>query len=284
MNVEIPAAPTVDSPLAFMARVTPQLRSAVTNFETTLPAAEFVGLVSVVRSAFEKYRAKLLEFAPGVARGTALHDMMERELSASSQIPISCRRGCSGCCHYEVEITQDEAAILRDIVLGGLAIDSNRLALQAARERQSAEWRRFGSADNRCVFLAEDGACRIYEDRPSICRKHVVTTPAAACTTEGAAVAPVQVLLAEILLSAALSLENTAFGSLARMLTQSLHEDALRRSAGRSPQEKNTIMSVETKSHATLALAKGAAKREHSDKAAMLDRPLDSTVVQSDLT
>jgi hypothetical protein len=78
------------------------------------------------------------------------------------------------------------------------------------------------SKENRCVFLGDDGACGIYEDRPSVCRKHVVTTPAAACTTEGAAVAPVQVLLAEILLSAGLSLDGVEFGSLAKMLTRQL--------------------------------------------------------------
>jgi Fe-S-cluster containining protein len=225
------AVPVLDSPLGFMARSTPQLRAAVAQYQAMLAPADFAGLMATVQSAFEKYSAKLLEFKPGVDRGTALHQMMERELKAAARVPISCGKGCSGCCHYEVEITQDEAAILRDAVLSGMAIDHERLALQAARERQSPEWRRFGSRDNRCVFLGEDGACRVYEDRPSICRKHVVTTPAAACTTAGAAVAPVQVLLAEILLSAELSLEGAEFGSLAKMLSQSLHEAAARRPA-----------------------------------------------------
>ena len=49
-----------------------------------------------------------------------------------------------------------------------------------------------------------------------------MTTPAVACTTDGAAVAPVQVLFAEILLSAGLSLEGVEFGSLAKMLTREL--------------------------------------------------------------
>jgi hypothetical protein len=91
-----------------------------------------------------------------------------------------------------VEITSDDAAVLKLVVDEGRVIDRERLAIQAARERKSPEWRKFWSKENRCVFLGEDGACGIYEDRPSVCRKHVVTTPASACTTDGAAVAPVQ--------------------------------------------------------------------------------------------
>ena len=223
------ADPVSDHPLAFMRRATPQLRAAVETHALRLPPADFQELVANVRALFAKYTAKLLEFAPGVQRGTALHHMLDRELKAAAQIPVSCRKGCSGCCHYEVEVTQDEAAILRNLVLGGVVIDFDRLDLQAARERQSPEWKRFGHPDNRCVFLGEDGACRVYEDRPAICRKHIVTTPVSACTTEGAAVAPVQVLLAEILLSADLSLTGTDFGSLASMLAQSLHAASGRR-------------------------------------------------------
>ena len=47
--------------------------------------------------------------------------------------------------------------------------------------------------------------------------------------TWGASVAPVQVLLAEILLSAQLSIEGTEIGSLAKMLLQSLQQVAARK-------------------------------------------------------
>lgn len=224
LNFAPPASPLVENPLAFMARPTPQMKSVVAHYQETLPPVEFLDFVAIVRSAFEKYTAKLLEFEPGADRGRALHDMMERELKVAEFIPVSCCRGCSGCCHYEVEITENEAAVLRDAVLNGLAIDHQRLALQAARERQSAEWKGFRGPNNRCVFLSEEGACRVYEDRPAICRKHLVTTPASACTTEGAHVAPIKILLAEILLSAELSIEGTQFASLPKLLWRSLQE------------------------------------------------------------
>lgn len=214
-------------PLGFMAKATPQLRATVEKYRQLLPESEFETLIATIRSAFGKYQARLREFQPGVERGRALHEMMDRETGAVAMLPVTCGKGCSGCCHYEVEITSDDAAVLRAVVLAGRDIDYEKLSIQAARERRSPEWRRFFSSENRCVFLDGNGACGIYENRPSVCRKHLVTTPAANCTTDGAAVAPVQVILADILLSAELSLEETSFGSLPKLLQKSLHGSAI---------------------------------------------------------
>jgi Fe-S-cluster containining protein len=218
-----PDAPrSADDPLGFIPRPTPQLRTAVERQRGALPPSDFADFLSNVRSAFNKYTAKLLEFEPGIHRGVALHRMMDNEMKAAAHVVVTCCKGCSGCCHYEVEVTNDEAVILSIIVQEGLVIDNARLAIQAARERKSPAWRRFQDPGNLCVFLGDDGACRIYEHRPAICRKHLVTTPAVACTTDGMAVAPVEVLLAEILLSAATSIEGTSCGALPKMLLESL--------------------------------------------------------------
>ncbi len=240
----LPAEPQSENPPASMARATPQLRATVEQYRATLPAADFAGLIATIRSVFGKYTAKLREFQPGADRGRALHQLMDREMGVVGNMPVACGRGCLGCCHYEVEITSDDAAVLKAVVKAGRGIDHERMAVQAARERQSPEWRKSWSQDNRCVFLGEDGACGIYGDRPSVCRKHVVTTPAAACTTEGAAVASVQVLLAEILLSAALSIEGTEFGSLVKMLLKSLADMAARRAVALGAPSRNAGRSV----------------------------------------
>ena len=217
---------TVENPLGFIVRPTRQLQAAVDECRAAFTEHDLAELVSNIRAAFDKYTAKLLEFPPGVERGTALHQLMDQELRAVAQLAVSCHKGCSGCCHYEVEITRDDAAVLKAVILRGFPIDRQRLDLQAARERKSAAWNKFGSPDNRCVFLGPDGACQIYEDRPAVCRKHLVTTPAAACTTAGATVLPVQVLLAEVLLSAAISIavEGASFASLPKMLSAALRE------------------------------------------------------------
>ena len=225
MTTDLADAPPQGA-LDFIAKPTPQLRATLAQYELMLSPMEFADLLGNIRSLFRKYTAKLLEFPPGIERGRALHQMMDKELKAAAALPVSCREGCSGCCHYEVEITQDEAEILKQVVQDGFAIDRDRLETQAARARKSPEWGRFWSAANRCVFLGETGGCQIYEHRPAICRKHLVTSPANACTTTGGAVAPVQVLLAEILLSAATSLEGATSASLAKMLRAALQANA----------------------------------------------------------
>lgn len=222
MHTASPAEPASDNPLDFMARPTPQLRESVAQQRNRLSPAEFAELLTDIRGVFDKYSAKLREFRAGPERAQVLHVLLDREMGAAASLEISCRRGCAGCCHYEVEVTGDEAELLAALVAGGLPVDRARLARQAARERKSPEWSRHGHPDNRCVFLGEDGACRVYEHRPAICRKHLVTSPAAACTETDGAVAPVRVLLAEILVSAALSLEGTTFASLPKLLLAAL--------------------------------------------------------------
>ncbi len=209
--------------LGFIARPTPQLRAAMDRFQGTLPPAEFADLLSQIRDAIGKFTDRLLGLSPGIGRAAGLHAMMDDELKAAAHLPVSCRKGCAGCCHYEVEITQDEAELLKQLVQNGLPIARDRLEEQAARERKSAEWGRFFNPENRCVLLGENGECRVYADRPAICRKLLVTTPAEACTTPGDSVSPVQVLMAEILLSAALSIDGVTFSSLPKMLHAALH-------------------------------------------------------------
>jgi len=56
---------------------------------------------------------------------------------------------------------------------------------KARLERQSQytmdTWRQQPAADTACVFLGEDGACKVYESRPNACRKLLVVTDPALC-------------------------------------------------------------------------------------------------------
>lgn len=218
MNNEASNESPGGNPLAFMARATPQLRATIGQQQATLAECDFADLMENIRSVFDKFSAKLQEFDPGPERAIALHLMLDKELKAASHLPLSCAKGCTACCHYEVEITQDEADLLHELVTEGFPVDRHRLEVQAARERKSPEWEKFFNPENRCVFLDADGACGIYEHRPSICRKHIVTSPPESCSQSGAQVWPVQVLFAEILLSAALSITGANYASMAKLL------------------------------------------------------------------
>jgi hypothetical protein len=179
-------------------------------------------MMTAIRSVFDKYTHNLGEHAAGAERGRALHRLMDQALKGAAHVNVTCRNGCAGCCHYEIEIMLDEGAVLAEAVRNGMTIDNCQLDGQAGRERKSARWSNILDPANRCVFLGADGACRVYEHRPAACRKQLVTSPASACTTFGAPVQPVDVLLAEILQSAALSLSGATFGSLSKMLQASL--------------------------------------------------------------
>lgn len=212
--------------LAFMPRTTERLRSAVERGRNSIPKAEYESFLADIKAVFTKYTQKLSESAPGIDRGAALHRMMDQALEPAKDAKVRCFRGCSGCCHYEVEITGDEAAVLASCVAQGIEIDGDRLAAQASRQRRGKEWGKVMDPSNRCVFLDKDGSCRVYSDRPMACRRNLVTSPAIACSIPGLAVAPVEILLVEILVSAAISLPGTRWDSLSKMLRLSLQEGA----------------------------------------------------------
>ena len=86
-----------------------------------------------------------------------MQQMMDREMGTVAMLPPACSEGCSGCCHYEVEITSADAAVLKIVLDAGRVVDRERLAVRAARELKSPEWRKSRSKENRCVFLCDDG-------------------------------------------------------------------------------------------------------------------------------
>jgi hypothetical protein len=218
MAQEILQAKSPEDPLDFISVSTPRLRSLIAKQRAALTPNDFSQFTATIRSVFEKYGAKLIQFEAGMPRAKAMHKMMDQAMESAATIKVSCCKGCSGCCHYEVEITYDEAVLLAAVVRGGVPIDRDRLKEQANRERKSPKWIDVPRGENRCVFLGPDGACLTYEDRPSACRRLIVTSPPENCSIPGQLVAPVEVILAEILLSASLSIEGTTYASISKML------------------------------------------------------------------
>jgi Fe-S-cluster containining protein len=210
------------SPIDFIRTPTPQFRAFVSQQKALLSESRFSALIVDIKAAFEQFSRLLAKTNPGVERAKVLHRQMDEILQGASTLAVTCRKGCGGCCHYEVEVTEDEGALLAEEVLQGFQLDVERLGAQARRERKSPEWSQFWKAENRCVFLSEEGACQVYESRPSICRKHQVVSPKEACTTPGEQVSPVSVPMSEVLLSAALSIEGASTASLSKMLVKSL--------------------------------------------------------------
>ncbi|HYR28793.1 MAG TPA: YkgJ family cysteine cluster protein [Thermoanaerobaculia bacterium] len=84
----------------------------------------------------------------------ALHARVDAAASALSAIHrerMVCRRGCIGCCADELTVFEVEAERIR---------------------RAAPELLASGAPHppGRCAFLDSDGACRVYEVRPYVCR------------------------------------------------------------------------------------------------------------------
>lgn len=204
--------------IEFAPFATTGLRIFVIRNRDTLSGEAFQSLLAEIRKDYEAHTAALLSAPPGAGRARVFHQRMDAEMGSAAQWKPSCHKGCSGCCHCEVEVTADEADLLAEVVRSGLDIDRARLARQATRPRKSPAWVVPLSVESRCVFLGNDGACRVYEERPSACRKLLVVSPPAACVTIGAQTSPIQAPRAEILISAALAIAGSGITSISKAL------------------------------------------------------------------
>ncbi len=209
-------------PLGFLKTLTPTLAALVDQYQRTLPAAEFEDFVAHVRALHAETAAAISRHKPGADRARAVQALMEEAMAPSLGAPTTCSRGCSACCHLEVEITRDEGELLASLVRQGHPIDRARLEEQASRERRSAAWASLVSPENRCVMLGDDGACTVYASRPSACRKLVVLSHPIECATLGGKPEPFVVPLAELVLSTALSLPDNPYASLSKSLLAAL--------------------------------------------------------------
>lgn len=126
---------------------------------------------------------KLTAMAPGKSRAVTLQTAVGEEIRkalAANPVEISCSKGCYYCCHQFVTCNSDEAKLVADHVKKtGMVIDMERLAEQAKHSILSFD--ALPQETARCVFLGKDGACGIYEVRPSICRAVLVTSDPMNC-------------------------------------------------------------------------------------------------------
>ncbi len=99
---------------------------------------------------------------------------------------VSCKSGCSACCHTQVSITSDEASLLVKQIVSGAEVDLRRLRLLADTGNNAEEFYKLSYEDRACPFLGAGDTCTVYENRPSVCRtNHVVSEPVLCETRDG---------------------------------------------------------------------------------------------------
>lgn len=209
------------------------LKVAFQAYKDTLTPYEYESFVDFVHTMMNTLMKDLGGYSAGAERGRRLQELVDIEVSQHSHIKASCHRGCSACCHLEVEITSDEAALLSEAIADGVLIDSAHLAQLATRERNDEKWKGGVIPANKCVFLDTKGSCSAYTYRPSACRKAAVTSPAVDCGIVGAIVTPIYMPKVEVIISAALNLPENGFGSFAKMLLQKTQDASAPKSAER---------------------------------------------------
>lgn len=124
---------------------------------------------------------KLRQLPAGATRARLVNKKVSAEIDAMPKRETPCKAGCADCCHLWTDITPDETALLTEIITRGqLPIDLGLLDRQAA-VKSVADWSQLPKAERRCVFLSEANACRIYRDRPAVCRTYFVKGNAAQC-------------------------------------------------------------------------------------------------------
>lgn len=83
-----------------------------------------------------------------------LHEEIDRAAARLSELHrgrLQCRRGCSACC-------------LDDLTVSAVEAQRIRVHHPELLESQTA------GPEGGCAFLDETGSCRVYADRPSVCR------------------------------------------------------------------------------------------------------------------
>lgn len=106
-------------------------------------------------------------------------DIHQKVAIPAAGYSLSCRRGCSACCHQKTTVIpeefQDVAAAIKE---GQIKIDMDQMRKQA---KWSAEDYLKNIKDSKCLFLSDAGECSIYDKRPLACRVYMVVSDPIMC-------------------------------------------------------------------------------------------------------
>jgi Fe-S-cluster containining protein len=155
---------------------------AKSTFELLRNQPEFLSITQTVITHLNKIKNSL-------ERARFVHNMVDEYNKEVFSHPIlkamvPCKAGCTGCCHTQVSVTEDEAELLaHNISTNSIEVNYELLATQAEAGNDSAVFFRIPYNERRCVFLGENGACKVYKDRPSVCRTNAVVGEASQCDT-----------------------------------------------------------------------------------------------------
>ncbi|MCR9204119.1 MAG: hypothetical protein NXH75_06055, partial [Halobacteriovoraceae bacterium] len=76
---------------------------------------------SSFRKLIKQMTKKISKISDPLKRARFVHDKVEKEITEQMKNPdvakfVSCKRGCTACCHTQVAVTGDEAILLAKLV------------------------------------------------------------------------------------------------------------------------------------------------------------------------
>ena len=151
------------------------------TFDQLMGQPEFASIVNFVIGHLTKITSKL-------SRAAFIHQMVDEYNEGIFSHPLvkelsPCRKGCTACCYTQVSVTDDEAELLAQRVLEGTEIDFKRLNIQMQAQDNTEAFYKLDYHHRKCVFLDDEGGCKVYEDRPSVCRTNMVLGDSSQCDT-----------------------------------------------------------------------------------------------------
>lgn len=168
-----------DSKLEMMPQEAVQIRLTELLHRTLLQHPELeelvmFGIVKYIQSYTQELESGVntVEFMEGVyAKMDELYDQMDKS-------KITCKKGCSACCNFNVSMTILEAKAIRNYVkVNKVSVDKEVFEKQLHLGTDE----RYFSPHSRCAFLSAEGTCNIYPVRPMHCRKYLVNSDPAIC-------------------------------------------------------------------------------------------------------
>lgn len=120
---------------------------------------------------------------PAHKRVALIHNLIDtNETIIGARGEASCRKGCSNCCHLNVDVTADEARVLRHRLPEDKELKKRLRKQSKVTDRYNFHYI-LPRADSACVFL-KDHQCSVYDVRPMVCRMFYVNSPAEHCNWE----------------------------------------------------------------------------------------------------
>jgi len=120
-----------------------------------------------------------------------LDKMIQQDIHNKDAKPISCKKGCSFCCHRMIHVTTDEAALLtsrlEEMHNGTIPLETiTELESRASsfHPRASEQFWELPYEHSRCTFLGSNKECKVYENRPASCRLMNVTSDPKYCSKQ----------------------------------------------------------------------------------------------------